>query len=82
MKTLSVRQQIKNAPKYVLELHNLGLYISASQGLTGCNLTEDTSKAMQYAVGFDNPETKKGIWTATLKRMMNNDNVILNTILL
>jgi hypothetical protein len=73
MKSLSLRKKAQLAPKYVLQMEELNLFVAEKQGLTGCNLTENISEAMQYSVGFDNAEMKLGIWTATAKRMMNTD---------
>jgi hypothetical protein len=73
MKALSLRKQAQLAPKYVLQMDGLNLFVAEKQGLTGCNLTENINEAMQYSLGFDNEEMKLGIWTATAKRMMNTD---------
>ena len=66
----SLRQQAKEAPKYALQVSGLGLYVSATQGLSGCALTSNESEAMQYSIGFDNPIDKAGIWAATIKRQL------------
>lgn len=69
----SLRKQAQLAPKYVLQIDGLKLFVAEKQGLTGCNLTDNINEAMKYSVGFDNEETKAGIWTAAAKRMMNTD---------
>jgi len=61
----SLRKQANAAPKYVLH-HPLG-YLSNKQGLSGVNFCYKIADAMEYAVGFDNPADKIGIWNATLK---------------
>jgi hypothetical protein len=73
MTTLSLRKQAQLAPKYVLQMEGLNLFVAEKQGLTGCNLTDNVNEAMKYSVGFDNEEMKTAIWTATAKRMMNTD---------
>jgi hypothetical protein len=65
------RKQAEQAPKFVLHLENFGLYLSAKQGLSGCNLTPNIAEAMQFSEGFDNPQTKIGIWSAAASRLMN-----------
>lgn len=37
--------------------------------------TDDLKHAMLYAVGFDNPEIKLGIWNAEAKKLFNTDEV-------
>lgn len=75
MKTLSLRKQAQQAPKFVLKLEDLNLFLASTQNLTGCKLTQDIKHAQQFSVGFDNPETKTSIWNATAQRQMNNKNV-------
>jgi len=75
-KTISqLRKEAKLAPKYVLKMDGLDLFVAEKQGLTGCNITEDVNKAIKYSVGFDNEEMKAGIWTAVAQRMTNNKDV-------
>jgi hypothetical protein len=37
--------------------------------------TDDLKHAMLYAVGFDNPEIKLGIWNAEAKKLFNTGEV-------
>ena len=60
--------------QYVLKLEDLNLYLSAKQGLTGCNLTEDIKKAQKFDER-DDVKTKIEIWSTTAQRMMNNKSV-------
>lgn len=69
----SLQKQAQLAPKYVLQMDGLKLFVAEKQDLTGCNLTNNVNEAMKYSVGFDNEEMKAGIWAATAKRMMNTD---------
>lgn len=72
-KTISqLRKEVKLAPKYVLKMDGLDLFVAEKQGLTGCNITDDLNKAMKYSIGFDNEEMKAGIWTAAVQRQCNN----------
>lgn len=70
-----LRKEAKLAPKYVLKMDGLDLFVAEKQGLTGCNITEDVNKAMMYSVGFDNEEMKTGIWTAAAQRQSNNKDI-------
>jgi len=75
-KTISkLQKEATQAPKYVLKMDGLDLYISNKQPLIGCDITEDINKAMQFSVGFDNEDTKSGIYTAIAQRMTNNKDV-------
>ena len=67
MKKLSLRKQAQMAPKYVLYIETLG-FLANRQGLTGIIFTNSVELAMEYSIGFDDPETKLGIWNAELKR--------------
>lgn len=77
----SLRKQAQLAPKYVLQIDGLNLFIAEKQDLTGCYLTNNINEALKYSVGFDNEEMKTNIWTATAKRMMNTD-IKLNVVYL
>lgn len=70
----SIKKQINEAPKYVLYIEGAG-YLSENQNLTGINFTDDLKHAMLYAVGFDNPEIKLGIWNAEAKKLFNTGEV-------
>ncbi|GGD78989.1 hypothetical protein GCM10011514_48780 [Emticicia aquatilis] len=70
-----LRKEANKAPKYVLKMDGLDLFIAEEQALTGCNITEDINKAIKYSVGFDNEEFKTKIWTATAQRQLNNKNI-------
>ena len=73
-KTISqLRKEANKAPKYVLKMDGLDLFISDKQGLTGCNLTDKINEARKYSVGFDNENIKVGVWESEAKRMMNTD---------
>lgn len=61
----TLRKQAKQAPKYVLSIN--GNFLADEQTLSSVNLTSDIEKAMQFSVGFDNPEMKIGIWSAYAK---------------
>jgi hypothetical protein len=71
---MTKKQKLEAAPKYVLFIEGAG-YLSDTQRLTGINFTQDINKAQKFAVGFDNPEMKTGIWNAAAKRMFNNPDV-------
>lgn len=76
-KTFSqLQKEARTAPKYILKMDGLDLYVHKKQGLTGCNITEDKKKALAFSVGFDNEEMKSGMWTAIAQRMTNNKEVI------
>ena len=66
----SLKKQIDEAPKYVLYIEGAG-YLADNQNLTGIIFTDDLKNAMLYAVGFDNPEIKLGIWNAEAKKLFN-----------
>lgn len=70
-----LQKQASKAPKYVLKMDGLDLYISSTQPLIGCYITDDVNKAMQFSVGFDNEEMKTGIYTSIAQRMTNNKDV-------
>jgi hypothetical protein len=72
----------KTAPKYILKIDGLNLFLADKQGLTGCNITNDTNEAMKFSKGFDNEEMKIEIWTLTAQRQMNNKNVKFEVIYL
>jgi len=75
MTNLSQLRKLANAaPKYTLFIEGAG-YLYENQNLTGIVFTTDKSKAIKYAVGFDNPDIKTGIWNAEAKKMFNNSNV-------
>lgn len=82
MKRLSLKNQAKIAPKYVLKVDGINLYLGDKQGLTGCNLVEDVSNAMLYSVGFDSEDMKIGIWDVCVQRQMNNKNINFKAIYL
>lgn len=79
---LSLRHQAKLAPKYILELDGLGLFVAQDQDLIGCNLTSDINKAIHYSVGFDDENRKANIWECELQRMVNSNNLKLNPVYL
>jgi hypothetical protein len=70
----SLKKQIKEAPKYVLYIEGAG-YLADNQNLTGIIFTDDVKYARLYAVGFDNPEIKLGIWNAEAKKLFNTEEV-------
>lgn len=75
-KTIAQLQKEANkAPKYVLKMDGIDLYISDRQPLVGCDITDNIKKAMKFSVGFDNEEIKTGIYTAIAQRMTNNSDV-------
>lgn len=75
-KTISqLRKEANKAPKYVLKMDGLDLFVADKQALTGCNITEDVKKAKMFSVGFDNEEMKAGVWTAVAQLMTNNKDV-------
>jgi hypothetical protein len=55
----SLRQQVKEAPKYVIEIVE-GFYLDAAM----TNVTQNVSEALQYSVGFDNEKIKSQYWSA------------------
>jgi len=79
MNILTLKQQIKAAPKYTLQIEGAG-YLANEQGLSGIKFTNDIKKARQFAVGFDNPVDKAGIWNTEAKRMFNNSAVTFNIV--
>ena len=62
----TLRNQAKQAPKYILSMLGCG-YLADEQTLSSVNFTSDIDKAMQFSVGFDNPQMKVGIWSALSK---------------
>lgn len=70
----SLKKQIQEAPKYVLYIEGAG-YLADNQNLTGIIFTDELKNAMLYAVGFDNPEIKLGIWNAEAKKLFNTGEV-------
>ncbi len=70
----SIKKQINEAPKYVLYIEGAG-YLAENQDLTGIIFTDDVKQARLYAVGFDNPIDKLGIWNAHAKKLFNTDEV-------
>lgn len=70
-----LQKEANAAPKYVLKMEGLDLYISNRQPLIGCDITPDIKKAMKFSVGFDNEEIKTGCYTAIAQRMTNNKDV-------
>ena len=62
----SLRKQAQQAPKYVLHNAEFG-YVAENQQLRGVRFTNDINAAMQYSIGFDNPEIKKPYWQAAAK---------------
>lgn len=71
MKTLSKKQQIANAPKFVLYNETLG-FLANKQNLTGVIFTEELELAMQFAEGFDNPSDKLEIWNLSARKYGKN----------
>lgn len=63
----SLRQQAKEAPKFIIELAS-DLYVAEDQGLTGITTTSIKTEALQYSIGFDSEETKVGYWKAVATR--------------
>jgi len=80
MKTLSLRKQAALAPKYVLGVDGVDLYLSAKQSISGCNLTDEISEAQKFSVGFDDPAAKISIWNAELKRLYNLSTVTFKAV--
>ena len=74
MKTLSLRKQAALAPKYVLFIDGAG-YLASEQELSGINFSDDVNGARQFSVGFDDPNQKEGIWSATARRFFNNPEI-------
>lgn len=70
-----LQKEAKAAPKYILKMDGLDLYISNKQPLIGCDITPDIKKAMKFSVGLDNEEIKTGYYTAIAQRMTNNKDV-------
>lgn len=66
----SIKNAIKNAPKYVLHMEGNG-YLAEEQKLTGVNFTHDINLARKFAHGFDNPDDKIDIWNAAVKVTFN-----------
>lgn len=77
-----LQKQANLAPKYVLKMNGLDLYISKKQPLIGCDITPDINKAMMFSVGFDNEEIKSGVYTAIAQRMTNNTDVSFKVVYL
>lgn len=68
-------KQANTAPKYILKLDGLGLYLADKQQLTGINLTKNIKKAMKYSVGFDDTEMKIKMWNTIAGAQFNNETV-------
>jgi len=64
-KTLSLRKQALLAPKFVLVTNQYGsdMFISDMEK-TNIPVTDTISEALEFSVGFDNPEIKLGYWKA------------------
>jgi hypothetical protein len=71
-KKISLRKQAELAPKYVLHIESLG-YLADQQHLMGVVFTTELELARKFSVGFDDPQQKIEIWSATLKRQMKTD---------
>lgn len=65
------RMKLDQAQKYILCFDNV-YYLSASQRLTGCNLTTEVSKAQIFAHGFDNQADKLEVWNISLRQLLNS----------
>lgn len=63
MKNQSLRQQAKNAPKFVLFSNEFGydLFIADTDKID-MEITDTVEEALCFSVGFDNPEMKLGYW--------------------
>ena len=63
--TLSARKQALLAPKFVLVTNQFGfeMFISDSDK-TDIPFTNLQNEALEFSVGFDNPEMKLGYWKA------------------
>jgi hypothetical protein len=68
MKKLTLKQQAELAPKYVLYIEGAG-YISEKAESPDCAIafTFNISEAIQYSIGFDNPNMKVGYWRGVAK---------------
>lgn len=75
-------KQAQLAPKYVLKLDSLDLYVSNNQKPTGCVVTLNIKQAMQFSIGFDNEEMKSFTWTSILQKQCNNKDIKLEVIYL
>jgi hypothetical protein len=80
MTNQTAKQQAKKAPKFILQMDGLGLYVAEKQGLSGCNLTDNKNKALKYSVGFDNPSDKSLVWSVKAKIMMNISDVSFSVV--
>ena len=70
----SIQKQVNDAQKYVLFIEGAGC-LSDNENLIGIKFTDDLKAVMMYAVGFDNPEIKLGIWNAEAKKLFNTGEV-------
>jgi len=75
MTTTQLQKEANKAPKYILKMEGLPLYVSSNQGISGVQLVAIPKKAMQYSVGFDNEKMKVVIWNTIAQRQMNNKEV-------
>lgn len=64
------KKQLHDSKKYVLKTLS-GLYLSNSQKLIGCELTEKLENAEVFSFDFDNPQIKLGIWNSYAKKYHN-----------
>lgn len=68
---MTTKQQIAAAPKFTFEVMGLG-FIADNQPLSGLpKFTKKPAKAMQYAVGFDDVESKSQYWASMGKLHFN-----------
>jgi len=74
MSKLSIKNQIKVAPKYGLFIEGAG-WLAEGQGLSGIVFTEHKELARRFAEGFDDPTQKCGIWSAVAQRLFNNPDI-------
>lgn len=80
MTPTQARKAANSAPKYVLALDDQTFLADDQRMIGDINLTEDVKDAMQFAVGFDNPDVKLGYWNARAARMFNNAEVKFYTV--
>ena len=72
MKTFAQqRKEAKQAPKFILKAIDRDIYIAEEQeSIFDCTLTDSKEQAMQFSVGFDNPDMKKAAWTYASKMQL------------
>lgn len=71
----TLQKQAKKSPQYILKVEGLNLYLADFQSMSGVNLTAIPKKAMKYAVGFDDADTKISVWNKAAELQYHNSDV-------